>query len=108
MNTIATEVELEALVQTAPDGRTAIGSPMPFLESVPVKLSVRLGQAQLSVAELVALQHGAVLALDAMVDQPLDILVSSHVVARGNLVAVGDHFGVRICDVADAGSRSHG
>ena len=38
------------------------------------------------------------LALDRALDQPLDVLLDGHVVARGTLVAVGDHFGLRLTE----------
>ena len=36
--------------------------------------------------------------LDELVDEPLEVMIDGHVVARGVLVAVGDHFGVRISE----------
>jgi flagellar motor switch protein FliN/FliY len=56
------------------------------------------------VAELLEMKQGAVLVLDRAVEAPLDILVDGHVVARGTLVAVGEHFGVRITETAAVGT----
>lgn len=100
MKTIATEIELESLSDARAAGKPVLGSALPFLGAVRVSVSVRVGGAEISVAELLDLKHGAVLALDRLVDEPLDVLVSDHVVARGTLVAVGDHFGVRISEAA--------
>jgi len=100
MTTIANEIELEPLTGAIIDGKPLVSSPWPFLGSVKVKVSVRVGGAETSVADLLAMKPGAVLELDRMVDQPLDVVVDGHVVARGVLVAVGEHFGVRISEVA--------
>jgi len=100
MTTIANEIELEPLSAEELTGKPVVASALPFMASVKVRLAVRVGCAQISVAGLLELQQGAVLALDRLVDQPLDVVVDEHVVARGMLVAVGDHFGVRITEAA--------
>lgn len=102
MTTIANEIELEPLHGTLIDSKPLLGSVLPFLGSVKVKVCVRVGSVETSVAELLQLKQGSVLALDRLVDQPLDVLVDEHVVARGVLVAVGEHFGVRISETAVA------
>lgn len=100
MTTIANEIELEPLPDVPLGGKPLVPSALPFMTAVKVRVAVRVGAAQISVAELLELQQGAVLSLDRHVEQPLDILVDEHVVARGMLVAVGDHFGVRITEAA--------
>jgi flagellar motor switch protein FliN/FliY len=100
MTTIANEIELEPLPAVELNGKPLVASVLPFLNAVKVRLAVRVGGAEISVAELLELKQGAVLPLDRLVEQPLDVLVDEHVVARGMLVAVGDHFGVRITEAA--------
>ena len=104
MTTIANEIELEPLTEVELDGKPLLGSVLPFLGSVKVRVSVRVGSAEISVSELLKLGQGAVLALDRLVEQPLDVLIDEHVVARGMLVAVGEHFGVRITETATVAS----
>jgi flagellar motor switch protein FliN/FliY len=65
---------------------------------VKVRLRVSVGQATLSIGELLALKEGGVLKLDAALDLPVEILLDDKVVARGQLVAVDDNFGVRITE----------
>ncbi|HEY5760121.1 MAG TPA: FliM/FliN family flagellar motor switch protein [Steroidobacter sp.] len=102
MNPTATEIELEPLADAPADGRPLVESVLPLLGAVKVRVSVRVGAAQTSVAELLDMKQGAVLTLDRLVDQPLDVLIDEHVVARGVLVAVGENFGVRITEAASA------
>lgn len=104
MTTIAHEIELEPLTQALTSEQSALGSALPFLGSVKVRLSVRIGGAEITVAELLKLEQGAVLPLDRSLDDPLDVMIDDKVVARGVLVAVGEHFGVRITETAIAGS----
>ena len=98
MTIVAQEIELAAL-EPAPNGAVVLGAAtLPFLKSVRVTVTVRVGQADTTVGELLDMKAGAVLALDRLVDQTLDVLVDQHVVARGTLVAVGDHFGIRLTE----------
>jgi flagellar motor switch protein FliN len=102
MTTIANEIELEPLSEGKPDGKPVLSSVLPFLGSVKVRVSVRVGATEVSVSELLKMEYGAVLALDKSVDEPLDVLIDGLVVARGTLVAVGEQFGVRITETAIA------
>jgi flagellar motor switch protein FliN/FliY len=102
MTAIVKDIELEPFTELPLAGTPVLGRVMPFLDGVKVRVSVRVGGAETSVGQLAELKQGAVLTLDRMVEDPLDVLVDGHVVARGVLVAVGDQFGVRITEVAAA------
>jgi flagellar motor switch protein FliN len=102
MTTIATEIELEPLSEVKANGQSVLSSVLPFLGSVKVRVSVRVGGTEISVADLLKMEHGSVLALDRDVEAPLDVLIDGLVVARGSLVAVGEQFGVRITETAIA------
>jgi flagellar motor switch protein FliN/FliY len=99
---IANEIELEPLTAGPTDGRPLFDAGAPFLGSVRVHVSVRVGNTEMSVAQLLKMVPGALLPLDRLVEEPLDVLVDGHVVARGTLVAVEEHFGVRITEAAMA------
>jgi flagellar motor switch protein FliN/FliY len=94
----AQTVDLPTLSDEADSGSPLFTgtSAMPFLGQLKVKLAARLGNAEMSVAELTALQKGGTIKLDRLLDQPIELLVEGHVVAQGSLVAVGEHFGLRI------------
>lgn len=69
------------------------------LRNVRVRLTVSLGTAELTVGELLGAKAQQVLRLDRGIEQPVDVLLEGHVVARGVLVAVDDQFGVRITEL---------
>ena len=106
MTPIAKEIELEPFSELPLAGSPLLGRVMPFLDGVKVRVSVRVGGAETSVGQLAELKQGAVLTLDRLVEEPLDVLVDGHIVARGVLVAIGEHFGVRITEVAAAAAMS--
>jgi flagellar motor switch protein FliN/FliY len=75
------------------------------LLDVPLTVSVELGRARSTLGGVLALGPGAVVELEKIAGEPLDILVNDRPVARGEAVVVGDKFGVRITDVLGAGGK---
>ncbi|MEZ6050617.1 MAG: flagellar motor switch protein FliN [Planctomycetaceae bacterium] len=69
-----------------------------FLD-VTLQASVELGQAQISIGEVLKLGQGAVVQLDRDVTDPVDILVQGVRLARGEVVIVDDSYAVRITQV---------
>jgi flagellar motor switch protein FliN/FliY len=74
-----------------------------LLRDVQVVIDARLGRTELTVAELMALKRGAVVTLDRSLADHVDLYLDGALIARGEIVAVGDKFGVRITDVAEEG-----
>jgi flagellar motor switch protein FliN/FliY len=70
-----------------------------LLRSVPLDVSAQIGSARLSFAQLLELGEGAVVELDRAVGAPIDVLVGGTPIARGEIVAVGERFGVRISEI---------
>jgi flagellar motor switch protein FliN/FliY len=76
-----------------------------LLLDVPLDLSVELGRTRMSIQDLLSLGPGSVVELDKIAGEPLDILVNSRLVARGEVVVVNDKFGVRITDIVSPSER---
>lgn len=71
-----------------------------FLGDVPVKLTVELGRVTLSLREVMdKLGPGSVISLAKQTGEKLDVLINNRLVARGEAVAVGDRYGIRITEV---------
>jgi flagellar motor switch protein FliN/FliY len=51
-------------------------------------------------ADLLALRAGEVLTLDRQMNEPVELFLNDRLVARGEIVSVGDSFAVRIVEVA--------
>ncbi|GAB7541618.1 FliM/FliN family flagellar motor switch protein [Cupriavidus sp. 8B] len=69
------------------------------LHRVKARLTVCVGAASLTVGELLAAKEQQVLRLDRKIEQPVDLVLEGRVVARGQLVAVDEHFAVRITEL---------
>jgi flagellar motor switch protein FliN len=72
---------------------------------VAVTLALEVGRARMSVRELLQLSPGAVVELDRLAGEPLDVLVNGVRIARGEVVVVNEKFGIRLTDVVSASER---
>lgn len=89
--------ETETLsAESAPDV-TRISSKL--IDNVAVQLEAFLGTAPMTVADLTGLSSGSVVALDAQLNTPVELRLNGVAVARGELVAVGEKFGVRLIEI---------
>jgi flagellar motor switch protein FliN len=74
-------------------------SPIALLAEVELEVTVRLGSTRRSIREILSLGHGAVLELDNLAGETVDILVNGLLVARGEVIVVGENYGVRIVEL---------
>lgn len=71
-----------------------------LLADVPLELSVELGRVTLTLRELgERLGPGSVIPLTKLTGEKLDIRINDRLVARGEAVAVGERYGVRIVEI---------
>ncbi len=83
------------------DGSLSVPRISPTLiDSVAVELDAMLGKARMTVGALTALKPGAVVPLDAALNRQVELRLGEVTVARGELVAVDDRFGVRLTEIA--------
>lgn len=97
--TAAVRVQVGALEELG--GAVAGGQPLGLggLLDVPVRVTVQIGRTRMRLAELVELGPGSIVSLDREAHEPADILVNGKIVARGEIVTIGEHYGVRISEV---------
>jgi flagellar motor switch protein FliN/FliY len=70
-----------------------------LLMHVPLKLTVQIGSTSLSVAEVLKLGTGSIVELDRSVNHPVELLVNDRPIARGEIVAIEESFGLRITEL---------
>lgn len=73
--------------------------------AISLRLSVELGAMHLPLRELVDLQPGSIHVLDRCVDQPVDVLVNDRLIARGEIVSMGERFAVRLTEILAGAAR---
>jgi flagellar motor switch protein FliN/FliY len=75
------------------------GRNIDLLMNVALGVSAELGRCTMRVSDVLKLGKGSVVELDRLAGGPIDVLVNNRLVARGEIVAVDDRFGVRITEV---------
>ena len=75
------------------------------LENIEVKLTVEVGSTEIKIRDLLRLNEGSVVELDRLAGDPLDILANGTTIAKGEVVMVGERFGIRFTEVADPEER---
>ena len=72
------------------------------LRDVKVPLSVVIGEAEISVAELAAVAEGSIIQLKSIAGEPVDLLVAGQPIAKGEVVVIDENFGIRVTRFLDA------
>lgn len=72
---------------------------------VPVKMTVELGRTRLTIKQLLNLTQGSIVSLEGIAGESLDILINGYLIAQGEVVVVGDQYGVRITDIITPAER---
>lgn len=81
------------------NGKTAAAAAS-AIDSVDVDLEAFVGSARMTVAALAELGPDEVITLDSTLSSHIDIRLNGISIAQGELVSVGDQFGVRIVSIA--------
>jgi flagellar motor switch protein FliN/FliY len=70
-----------------------------FLGDIPVDAVIELGRRRMVLQELAGLDVDDIVELDQAMDRPLDLVVGDKVLARGELVMVGERVALRITEL---------
>ena len=70
-----------------------------LIQDIDVRLTVELGRTDMLLRDVLALGEESVVMLDRLIDEPLDVKVNGKLIARGEVVADGNRFGLRILEL---------
>lgn len=84
---------------------TTLLSGLGVLETVKVRLTVEVGRTEITIHDLLKLNEGSIVELDRMAGDPLDIQINGTTIAKGEVVVIGDRFGIRFGDIIDPKDR---
>jgi flagellar motor switch protein FliN/FliY len=87
--------DLSADAPAAPPGS------IDLLMDVDLEIKIELGRTQMTIDDILRLKKGAVVELDKLAGDPVDILVNERLVARGEILVVNDNFCVRVTEIVD-------
>jgi flagellar motor switch protein FliN/FliY len=80
-------------------------SKMELLYDVPLKFTVELGRTEKTLKEILDLGPGAIIELEKAAGEPLDILVNGKLVAKGEVIVIDEHYGIRIKEILNSEER---
>jgi flagellar motor switch protein FliN/FliY len=82
--------------------------PSEMLMHVQVPVSVSFGATQIRMKDLLNLTAGSVVELDQALHDNVEVRVNDRVIARGEVVAVDGHYGVRVVELVSGESPGKG
>jgi len=85
---------------------SAVGKAIPeavnlnLVMDVELNVTLRFGQRQLTLREVLDLTSGSVIELDRQVEEPVELLLEGKVIARGEAVVIDGNYGLRVTEVS--------
>ncbi|MGO9009696.1 MAG: flagellar motor switch protein FliN [Bryobacteraceae bacterium] len=120
---VALGQDLQSLLTAPPPGEIARAEPAPveswsdagqlalnsrtigLLLDVDLPVSISFGRTRLPMKEVLKLSTGSIVELDRDVNDPVEVRVNQHLIARGEVVVVEGNYGVRIQEIASRNER---
>jgi len=68
---------------------------------VPLAVTLRFGQRQMRLREVLELNTGTLVELDRQVEEPVDLMLGERVIARGEVVIVDGNYGLRVTEIVE-------
>ena len=93
------------ILDPGPQPGAARSSNLELLLDVRLDATIRFGQKQMLLREILELHPGTAVALDRQVEEPVELLVGGRVVAQGDVVIVDGNYGLRITEILSPQQR---
>jgi flagellar motor switch protein FliN/FliY len=74
---------------------------MPFIDT-PLRLEIQLGQARMTIRDLLELEPGSLVELKKSAGEPMDVLCKDRVIIRGEVTVLEDSLGLRVTEIVDS------
>jgi flagellar motor switch protein FliN/FliY len=78
-----------------------------MLKDVNVEVSVELGRITMPLGDVLNLSKGSVVELENLAGEQINVLVNGLNIAMGEVVVIGEHFGVRISKLISTKHKNH-
>jgi len=69
------------------------------LRHVPLEVAAELGRAKVTMEEILQYGPGSVIELDRTAGSPVDVVVNGSMIARGEVVVLGEEYGIRVTEI---------
>ena len=76
-----------------------LGHTIEFLGDVSQRLVVEISRKRLALREILNWRKETVLSFPKLIGEPVEIFIDNQIIARGEVVVINDHYGVRISEI---------
>ena len=91
---------------TAPPPTSDLGNiNVDLIRDIPVQVRAVLGRTRMTIDNILRLGPGHIMELESLHGEPIDVFANDTLIARGEVVVVGEQFGVRITEIAGQQER---
>jgi flagellar motor switch protein FliN/FliY len=104
-NAVSEGVEHERINDLFEEAEGGESLSLELILDIPLTLSVEIGRTEMPIQRLLQLTQGAVIELDKMVGEPMDVLVNGTLIAQGEVVVIDDQFGIRLTQIVSPAER---
>jgi flagellar motor switch protein FliN len=88
------------------ESKEPVSSPnLALLMDVQLPVSIRFGETEMLLEDIVKLGVGSIIELNCGVDEPVELIVNGKSLARGEVVTVDGFYGVRITEITNVSER---
>lgn len=84
----------------------AARSEISLIKDVPLELSVELGRARRSIADILDFGIGTVVELNRLAGEPVDLMANGKLIAKGEVVVIDENFAIRIIEIINPKKES--
>ena len=102
--TAAAETTSENPAPPTPQGENGEND-IDFILDIPLEISVVLGQTSMLISDLLKLGQGSIVELAKLAGETLEVLANQKLIARGEVVAVDEKYGIRITEIVSPMER---
>jgi len=102
---IPAALELPAPAQPPPSSTSARDRRLELLLDVELDVTLRFGERQMPLHDILDLSAGSVVELNQYVQDPVELLVGKKVIARGGVVVVDGNYGLRVMEIVSPMER---
>jgi len=99
------DIPFKPVTAPEPTGAAPTLRDLEMVKDIPLTMGVMLGKTKMTIKQLLELSQGSVVPLDNMAGAPLEILINNYLLAKGEVVVVNDHYGIRITEILSPSER---
>ncbi len=94
--TAPSAIDMHSAANAFASGMSNNEVPISMLLDLTLPISIELGRTSMTVQEILRLGRGSVVQLDRLAGEPIDVYVGDRRFAEGEVVILGETFGVRV------------